>query len=205
MPWIPLYADQRDFQWLTSWLNDEPDIAWIVSDGRKRWKALNAIEAGNQGRYCLWHAPSGALPLLTQHAARLPRWTLLARPLQAQFVSNPWQGWKEKMTGADRSQPFFGAGHPGVFWLNMRPLGTVGSGSIGLSSFEWIGNRYRVLGDGANPTTEKWWRRLRRQIAKRAVRIPREGSTDGPKTEIWALPSAFQSIRNGTLRELNPM
>ena len=205
MPWIPLYADLRDFQWLTSWLNDEPDIAWIVSDGRKRWKAVDTLEAGDQGTYCLWHIPSGPLPLLTPVTARFPRWRLLARLLRSHFVSNPWEGWEEKRTGADPSQPYFGGGHPGVVWLNMRPAGTDGSGSIGMSSFEWIGNRYKILGEGAKPTTEKWWKRLRRQIARRAVRIPREGPTGGPHAEIWALPSALESIRDGTLRELNPM
>ena len=69
------------------------------------------------------------------------------------------------------------------------------------------GLHYQVIlqGEGAKPTTEKWWKRLRRQITKRAVRIPREGPTDGPDAEIWALPSALESIRNGTFREMNPM
>ena len=74
-----------------------------------------------------------------------------------------------------------------------------------MSSFEWIGNRYRLIGEGAPEVTEKWWQRLRRQIKKRAVRIPREGPTDGPNAEIWALPSALKHVQDGTIRDANPV
>ena len=186
MPWLPLYMDDRDAADLLSWLNDEPHIAFIVSNGAKQWKALDAVSSFSP-RSCLWHTNSGPLPLLTESSDLI--------------VDDPWSGWTEQRTGADPTTPYFGAGHPGVYWLNNYPNNC---GVIPLSSFEWIGNHYRTIGDPAPPSTEKWWARLRRRIKKTAIRIPRTGPVDGTNPEIWTLPNALAAIQSGTDRSPNP-
>lgn len=73
-----------------------------------------------------------------------------------------------------------------------------------MSGFSWIGNHYRLTGSAAQPTTEKYWNRLCRQLKKDARRIPRQGALDGPKPEIWALKDALQQIHSGRPRDINP-
>ncbi|MFC1853979.1 hypothetical protein ACFL27_27660 [candidate division CSSED10-310 bacterium] len=191
MPWLPLYINQSDLNILIFWLNNEVDIAFIVPDGPKRWKAVTAIETRHDSRYCLWHTASGGLPLLRKH-------------LPDSEVSDPWKGWKEKCTGADPTCPYFGAGHPGIYWLNAKTQSPSAPGSLGLSSFEWIGNRYGMIGHPAPPVTMKWWRRLGRWVKKQAIQIPRAGPIAGQGAEIWAFPGAREDIESGKTRDSNP-
>ena len=44
MPWLPMYIDKLDLEMLINWLNEDINIAFIVADGSKRWKAVNYIE-----------------------------------------------------------------------------------------------------------------------------------------------------------------
>lgn len=192
MPWLPLYADKHDIDNLFEWLNAEESIAFIISDGPKRWIAVQTLEAPCSGRVCLWHAESGPLPLLR-------------KLLPDGRIRNPWKGWTEKRTGADSSSPYFGPGHPGVYWLNVNTTSKDAEDGIGLTSFEWIGNHYKCIGNAAPIVTKKWWERLRRHVKKTATRIPRWGPIDGDGAEIWTLPSAFNSIENGCSRDANPI
>jgi hypothetical protein len=191
MPWIPLYVDDVDRQQLIIWLNDDSEAAFLVTDGPKRWKAVPSLPKLLDATYCIWHVPSGPLPLLDKGTVALEQ------------VLDPWHGWAEKRTGADPTQPYFGAGHPGIIWLDVQTNGRTRPGSIGLSSFGWIGNRYKMLGNGALPATEKWWKRLQRSVKKVATRVPREGPCDGPHPEIWAFPSAHKAFLAGVPRDAN--
>jgi hypothetical protein len=38
-------------------------------------------------------------------------------------IEDPSVGWSEERTGADPTTPYFGAGHVGIFWLNVRTIG----------------------------------------------------------------------------------
>ena len=191
MPWLPIYADRNDIERVVAILNADNDCAFIVRDGRKRWKAVLRLETAADGRYCIWVRSGGALPLLRSDGT------------EDGLIENPWEGWSPQRTGADPSVPYFGPGHTGVVFLNVRTQGR-GGGAIGLSSFEWVGNYYRILGRAAPPEVEKWWQRLRRSIKKIGKRIPRDGPIGGPDPEIWALPSALASIANGAPRDVNP-
>ena len=191
MPWLPMYLTKADLNHLFAWLNDESDIAFIISAGPMRWRAVNAMDEAREGRSCLWHRQSGPLPLLREGVAD-------------SFVVDPWTGWTEETTGANPTQPYFGPGHPGIYWLDAQTSSRWDSEAIGLSAFEWIGNHYKPTGREAPPVTKQWWERLRRWVKKQAVRIPRVGQWNGPDAEIWAFPGALEEIRSGKRRDENP-
>ena len=193
MPWLPLYMDDVDAQQIAALLNSDASIAFIVSQGPGRWVAQHSLTELADARFCIWHIPSGPLPLLGPGGA------------SSLTVGDPWAGWAELRSGFDRRQPYFGAGHPGVIWWNLRTKSRSAPDRIGLSSFEWIGNHYRVIGSAADTSTEQWWAGLRKSLRKQeAGRIPRTGPLDGPDPEIWAMPSALAKIVSGVPRDDNP-
>jgi hypothetical protein len=193
MPWLPLYQDAVDTRDLLASFNDDRDVAFVVSDGRGKWIARRKLASAPDARYCIWHLPSGPLPLF--RGAQVPTGA----------VEDPWSGWMESRAGADPTLPYFGAGHPGVIWWNVRTESVESTGGIGLSSLEWIGNHYRVIGVAAHPATETWWKGLRKLVKQKgARRIPREGPVDGVGAEIWALPGALSRIEAGAPRDANP-
>lgn len=190
MPWLPMYVNREDSGLLRSLLNEDRDIAFIVAAGKRKWKALPMMQSFQDGRYCIWHIPSGPLPLTGGF-------------LGDGRVKDPWAGWKEKRTGADAAQPYFGAGHPGIIWLNLLTCSLGEPEKIGLSSFEWIGNRYSSIGHPAPAATKKWWEALRKSIARATVKLPREEGA-GLKNEIYTFAGAAREIADGRERANNP-
>lgn len=190
---LPFYADGIDLEELLTWLSREAEVAFLMSDGVGRWVTRDRVDFLPRPRTGLWHVPSGPLPLFPADRAD-----------EAGEVEDPWSGWNELRTGVNPDVPYFGAGHPGVVWLNAKVVSQRDPAALGMSSFEWIGNHYRRIGRAADPQTEKWWRRLQREIKKRARRIPRSGPVDGPHPEVWALPGALAAIEAGAGRDGNP-
>jgi hypothetical protein len=189
LPWLPFYAHEQDFELILAKLNGDPEIAFIISVGPGRWTAQEQLDTFEQRKYALWHVPSGPLPFLSRKWYRIRR-----------VIKNPWQGWTEEFSGVDPSIPLFGPDHPGIIWLDLRWQGWFDADAIGLSGFSWIGNRYRFMGKGAKPATELWWKRLRRWVRTVARQIPRFGPWEGPDREVWAFPSALDSIMRGVPR-----
>jgi hypothetical protein len=188
MAWLPIYAAEADLPALLAYLNASGEIAFLVSNGPGRWIAVETLASLADGRYCLWHIPSGALPLLGP-SNNTPG-----------EVENPFAGWSEARAGADSTQPYFGAGHPGVLWLNIRTRQThavPGKSIVGLSSFEWIGNRYMMIGSPAKAETEQFWKALGRWVKEAATKVPRGGPGQGTPPEIWAFPGAQQMFQAG--------
>ena len=192
MPWLPIYADTNDFRVIHDWLSSKRELAYLVSDGPRRWRAVAAIENFATNKICIWHVPSGPLPLIHSDPNSDVAW-----------VTDPWRGWQELRSGADSNQPYFGAGHPGILWLNHLPFSRRSERGIGLSSFEWIGNHYGVIGNKADPTTESFWRSMRRWTQKQTKKIPRVGALDGAPAEVFAFPSAYRAFENGVERDSN--
>jgi hypothetical protein len=190
MPWLPVYADRQDIEQVIALLNADGEAAFIVPVGPRQWRAVERLEGFADGRYCIWCHSGGGLPLIRPKGKRNG------------VVRNPWAGWTEEVTGMDPDTPYFGPGHPTVIWFDIR---TPAEGVIRMSSFEWIGNHYRVLGSAAPAAVEKWWQRLKRAVTKSAKRIPRTGPVSGPRPEIWALPSAYAKIGAGAPRTDNPI
>jgi hypothetical protein len=192
VPWLPLYLYDEDADRVLEMLNDDPDVMYIVSDGPSRWKAIAALTSVPAGRYGLWHVPSGPLPLLG-----------LSREREG-WIADPSSGWEELKPGFDPSTPYFGAGHPGIFWLNLKNELPGSENYIGLSSFEWIGHRYDALGVKASADTDKWWKRLGSGIRRVATKVPRGGPGEPTKPEIYALPNALAAFQRGLPAARNP-
>ena len=211
MGWLPLYLTDKDVEFLNDWLNQEEEIAFLVSNGPGRWiaKKHHNIHAdieqqkkeghlnGCYLEYALWHVPAGPLPLFGTGSKGKPRFK--KEDWDEDTIPDPWKGWNELRQGADSSMPYFGAGSPRIFRLTIFLRET---GEIPISGFEWTGNHYKIIGDGADKVTEKFWGKLRRLAKKVGKHIPRQNNPDY-KNEIYIFPDALNEIQLGRLCSLN--
>jgi hypothetical protein len=193
MPWLPMYLVMEDTPSLLALLNRDRELAFLISDGPGQWIARNELSALTDGRTALWHVSSGPLPLLGVR---------LKDPVKP--IEDPWLGWIERRQGANSSVPCFGAGHPGVIWLNLRITARETGSICGLSSFEWIGSRYALIGSAATPQTERWWRTLRTHIRKITQRVPRVRLDSSTPSEVYAFPTAYDELKAGGSADMNP-
>jgi hypothetical protein len=191
MAWLPMYLLGRDRELVVERFNDDQAIAWLVCAGTGRWRAVATVaQIPRCRRLGLWHVLSGPLPLLA------------AGPDEPDgLVADPWEGWVELRAGAEPDRPYFGPGHPGVYWLSLPQ--TPESQPIEMSTIEWIGNRYASIGNPAPAVTERHWRALRRWATRQGTRIPRFGAIDGPGPEVMAFPNALAAMRAGRARHGN--
>lgn len=211
MAWTPMYLMKEDIACLNDWLNQENEIAFLISNGQNKWIAKerhNIIsDLGTQNieheyssvipnfvEFNLWHVPSGSLPLLESEL------TETTNSSDNGKILDPWTGWTEKRTGANSRIPYFGAGHPGIIHLEIK---ISENEEIPMSCFGWIGNYYKIIGNAADPTTEQFWNKLKRMIKKTGILIPRANDTKR-KNEIYAFPNAYREIKNGKKCSLNP-
>ena len=186
---IPVYALESDLQTIVDFLNQDPEIAFVIPDGPHRWRTVDRMPQIAAGHHALWLRAGEALPLVGSSQAE-PDTPIL----------NPDAGWKERLPSAVPGQPFFGS-HPGVIWLHVS---TGGPGLVPMSAFGWIGNRYRAIGHGAAPAASKWWRRLQRWIRKQGPTVPRGSLQASGPVDVAAFPAALMQLRNGVPGELNP-
>jgi hypothetical protein len=190
-----MYLLRPDVELLIDRLDSDEEVAWLVARGPNQWGAQVRHPLLDRGCYGLWHVPSGPLPLLASYED----------DADDGLIDDPWSGWSEECPGADPRIPYFGAGHPGVYWLNLptsqRPRGKI---DISMSSVGWIGNYFRPIGRGADKATERHWRRFRYWVKEHACPIPRIGRVNGPRPEIYAFPAALSAIKAGATRAINP-
>ena len=193
MPSLPLYLYGDDAAAILKLLNDDPEVAFIIPDGPSCWKAVASLTTLAAGRHAIWHVPSGPLPLLGKDHADEPTW-----------IADPWDGWREVLSGHDTSTPYFGAGHPGVIWLNAKNDAGGREARVGLSGLEWIGHRYDRLGHAASEETDRWWKRLGSAVRRMAQKVPRGGFAGPGKPEVFAFPEAMQALQRGVPAAVNP-
>lgn len=184
-----MYLTEEDVPFLQDIIEKTNELAFLVFNGAGKWIAKKKINSLSNTEYTLWHIPSGKLPLLKITG-------------EDSWINDPFVGWTEMRAGADKSQPYFGAGWPGVIFLEIRTKSK--NDSIGLSCFCWIGNHYRIIGIGAEKSTEKLWNKLRYQIKKNAKKIPR-GNRKNSNPEIFAFKHAFEAINKGRECAINPI
>lgn len=190
MAWLPMYLVEEDLKSLSDFLRSEKNISLIKSVGEGHWQAFSDFEINEPGRYCLFHSEAGPLPLLAKNHDEADG-----------EIANPFEGWQEERAGANPRQPYFGAGHPAIFWLNVR---LKDEEKVGMSSFEWIGNHYAQIGRPAPEVAKKWWGRLGRWVRKQSFKVPRSGALNGNGKEIWAFSSAMLEFESGVDRANNP-
>jgi hypothetical protein len=126
MAWLLFFADEDDRRLLLDRLNEDPEIAFIVSDGlvhpeasdtrpsstggyRRRWKAVDRVDELTYGHHSLWHAPAGPLPLVAEASSRgaaLTAWR------NQPPIADPWSGWIEERSSAGLAEPLFGVSAP---------------------------------------------------------------------------------------------
>jgi hypothetical protein len=217
MAWLPMYLLDKDVEFLNDWLNQEEEIAFLISNGQKKWIAKKEHDIlsdigiqlfgdghnfaiPNYAEYNLWHIPSGQLPLLNANNGAVSLKFKKEDWDEDGKVGNPWLGWTEIRTGANSRIPYFGAGHPGVIHLEIN---LPHDEEIRMSNFGWIGNYYKIIGNAAEQTTEKFWNKLRRMAKKVGTQIPRSNHPEGKK-EIFSFPTAYEEIKNGRPCSLNP-
>lgn len=197
MPWIPIYITSKDADQLLNWLNNEEQVAFIVRDSENRLIAKPSLDKLQEGRICIWHIPSGPIPWPRKKKG------IFGTKEWIDSVVDPWAGWDEEVVGGD-GNVWFGSSYVGVFWLNANTVSARSDNAIGLSSFEWIGNHYSVLGRNAPEITSKWWRRLSGWIGRNSQRVPRSGRLDGNDKEIYAFNDAVSFLSAGGGRDDNP-
>ena len=192
MPWLPMYLYECDADIILEMLNNDPEVAFIVSDGPSRWKAVDKLSSLPTGRFTIWHLPTGALPFLGYEGT------------QVGWIDNPWQGWREQRPSFHGSEPNFGSQGTGVLWLNQRSSPAGSENQVWLSSFEWIGHHYDMIGFKASAETDRWWKRLRSAVQRKTTKVPRGGPTKPTKPEIFAFPDALRAIEQGIPAAINP-
>lgn len=195
MPSILLYTLETDLRAIVDHLGDDPDIAFVIEDGPRRWKAVDRMPRITPGHHALWHVPSGAPPLLDRahNEGAAPR------------IADPFAGWEERFPSANAAKPFFGS-YPGVIWLHLSECAVSASPVVPMSAFGWIGDRYRGIGHGAAPSTRQWWRRLQTWIKSRSQIVPRGSLRPSSKVpvDVAAFPAAFAKLQGGAPGEMNP-
>ena len=211
MPWLSMYLVDRDVKSLCATLNDDPEIALIVPDGPRRWRAQRPVPKLADGQHALWHIPSGPIELESTRPKGKPA-----------VVRDPFKGWATRAPEVEHGAPWFGPGPLGIIFLTVRRKAGPASRTftpmfrgawtapanrvIGRSDFYWVGDHFGTVSKRyrAPQVTRIWWQSLRRRVAKLAVQVPSEGPLDRGTKSIWAFPGAVERIRHGALRADNP-
>lgn len=186
---IFIVATLSDAESIRTWINAEPDIAWLIKvgqDGRRyKWQAVAELAVLHEQRYALWHTKSGPLNIPS------------GSPSVADArVANPFQGWLQTLEDSSAQAPWFGGNLPGPYVLNLRPSGHDNEWPIGVSQFYWAADHFNLIGKGAHPEAKRWWARLRRFISKNSIQMPLPGPSPSRRLKAYVFPDALVQIRN---------
>lgn len=196
MPWLPLYLLDSDINLFNDFLNKDEEVFFIDQVDRFKWKLVKELDIKKEGyynKYRLWHLPSGPIPLINE--GDLMNGKALPDRNALKDVLNPFEPWIGHPCGDLPGLPFFGDDEIKVFTLTINNPITENF-EIPISAVEWLGNRYRQIGYGAELVTEKWWKKLRSFTKKNGVLIPRCNNPEMRK-EIYAFPEAWKEIKGG--------
>jgi len=260
MPWLPFFADEVDAQKLQQWLNTQKDIAFLVPDGPKRWKAVPQLRVLADGEHFLWDHAGGPLIIgdnrgairrvtdpatgwegrdiptdvtgtmsdpglidttsvfrLTLHARHRPyspaekarfaeQGKILMAELKKRFPEAFQQGGAADKGGQrpDSKTPRFAdVGVEGRIapedWSPRSEL--MGNKDfLSLSTFEWIGDHYALIGRRPSEVTRRWWASLIGWVSSHAIALDHQTGVEDGKQEpwsFWAFPSALHKLKQG--------
>jgi hypothetical protein len=191
--WIGLYLEEADAALLLDRLNEDPEIAFLMSEGTDRWRAMWRID-DLLGKTMLWHVPGGALPRLKPNGTHA-------------LIKDPFSGWQELSPGLDSFVPYFGSGWPSTLLMDLyvrQWRGLLRPDILPLSGITWYG-ALPVASAKPHASTRRWWNRFRGWLRRHAVQITRSGPLDGPRADVYALPAALRSIQGGMERDPYPL
>lgn len=198
MPATILYLTPNDAQVITDWLNEDANIAWIIKDRQNncdyRWRAVDTVAEIQSGSHCLWLKTAGPL--------RIPSGR---HDTDDTEVAEPFSGWDQRLDNEVADEPWFGVAAPETFSFTFKAQGSEADDAIGRSGFNWIGNYFRLIGQGAPVESERWWSKYKRFLKKNAIGIPWPEDLDsGARTGAYAFPEAYNEICHGRARDINP-
>lgn len=197
MSGIILYVTAPDIEVVRSWLNDEPEIAWIILESRVgdrcRWKAVAELPELDVESYALWHKLAGPLNVPSGDPA-----------VPDARVVDPFAGWVQRGLDPRTTTPWFGANLPGPFTVTLRERGRQDPNALARSGFHWVGDYFRPIGKAAHPAARAWWSRARRFVKAHAAAIPWPYPQGSGKRVAFAFPDAHRQILAGRPVEANP-
>lgn len=190
-----MYLDLADVPLLQDYLNAESEIAIIVRSANSGYLTVKPVTLEPNAQYTLWHLPSGEIPQDCLDA-------------DGNIVADPWEKWhlgaiNLRLEVCPRKYQTFVPRSLGVGF----DLATFDDPSaLGRSDFEWVGNKYSVIGKPAHPATDRWWKRLRRWVARNSTKVASYGALDNPDCvlDVWAFPAAYSALIAGRPRSMNP-
>jgi len=194
VPNISFYATQQDLSVIVGHFNDDEDVAYLVPDGKNRWKAVLTMETLQPGLTVLWHIPAGELFYTEGTSDELHR------------VTDPWSGWEmPKSIGGREQAPYFPTEvQTRLYEFQFRPFSQRNSAEIGLSAMGWLGNHYSVIGIKADPITEKHWQKNKRWFNKMAKVGKRVEASNDVRLNAWTFPDALLQKESGESFAVNP-
>lgn len=192
-----LYATSEDADCIREWINADDDVAWIVkvaeANGVYAWKAVGKLERLQEQDYAIWHVESGSLTIPSATSA-----------VPDAKIENPFRGWTQRLSTAGATAPWFGANLPGPYLFQFAEQGCEAPGSLGRSEFAWAANRYRAIGKPAHPAAMRWWRKLRRYLARNSEQIQwLSEAQKGFNPLVYVFPNAMADIKRGRHRDVN--
>ena len=138
MPSIQMYLDTADLPLLQDYLNAEIEIA-VIARASAGYALVKPVTLEPNAQYTLWHLPSGDIPGDCLDA-------------DGNIVADPWAKWH---LGAIHLQLEV---RPGKYQTFVPRSSGVGfdlatfddPSALGRSDFEWVGNKYSVIGKPAS-------------------------------------------------------
>jgi hypothetical protein len=185
-----MYALAPELRTIVEYLNEDANVAFIVADGPRRWRAVERVGDLAPGHHAIWLRAHGPLPLVESPGVE-----------PSATIADPMAGWDERVPASTPAMPFFGS-DPAVVWAHVPRFDE--HTSVPMTAFGWIGDRYRGIDHGASAAARQWWRRLQKWIRSR-TEIVRRGGPDGtgPK-DVAAFPDALARLQSGVPGDLNP-
>ncbi len=192
------YATKNDAAAILMWINDEPDIAWIVKtaeqDGICHWKALSGVDVLKEQTYALWHIKSGSL--------NIPSGDM---NIADTIIADPFVGWSQKMERSGATSPWFGGNLPGPYTFRFAETGREAPGNLARSGFNWAEDHYKSIGKPAHPDAKLWWKKLRRFLDKSTIQMPWTIATNQKRPIMaYVFPEAQLQMNQGRQRDVNP-
>lgn len=195
MSWLIMHATAQDIAVVRDWINDCPDVAWIVKAGQSErtytWQAVPRVDALAEQQYAIWHVQSGPLNI---PSGRTDTPDIL--------VSDPFQGWIQTLDHANATAPWFGDNLPGPYSFQFRESGKEQPNSLARSEFYWALDRFKSIGKPAAPEAKRWWQRLRRFIEQSSAKMP--WPDPSRRYNRFVFPEALQQHHAGRHLDINP-